>query len=411
MRKYEHFEFDFPLIAEAPDPGLQIVAVIPAFREDKLDATLDSLIDAARTFPMNIEIIVVINDSEVTPAGLVEFHDLQFITLLSRVYSDKPSSVYIHPIRLRKQPVKHAGVGLARKVGMDEACRRFSTIRNPEGIIASLDGDVTVEANYFREIHLAYKKDPTLRAAVVGFEHPLEEAPNAAAREAIVQYESHLRYYVAMQRLLKLPYAYHTVGSTMTVRTEAYLAHFGMNRRKAGEDFYFLQKFIKTGFFRSIPETTVYPSARFSDRVPFGTGTMISKLAEGNQQLHTYHPDSFFVLQSLLNGLDSIYADPLSAEELIPQEVRAFAGELFIQKIREAHKHTAGEEAFKKRFFRWFDGFQLMKYLHFCRVRFYPDIPVDLAVSRLFSHLQLPLEGTPEEKLRALRKLDRDVRH
>ncbi|MFT5168078.1 MAG: DNA replicative helicase MCM subunit Mcm2 (Cdc46/Mcm family), partial [Saprospiraceae bacterium] len=45
-------------------------------------------------------------------------------------------------------------------------------------------------------------------------------------------------------------------------------------------------------------------------------------------------------------------------------------------RIAEIRKNTNGFEAFKKRFFRWFDPFMLMKYVHFARDEFYPNIAV-----------------------------------
>ena len=38
-------------------------------------------------------------------------------------------------------PAKDAGVGLARKTGMDEALYRFNMLGKPEGIILSYDAD------------------------------------------------------------------------------------------------------------------------------------------------------------------------------------------------------------------------------------------------------------------------------
>jgi hypothetical protein len=64
---------------------------------------------------------------------------------------------------------------------------------------------------------------------------------------AITSYELHLRYLVHAMRWAGHPFAYQTVGSSMAVRRKAYLSLGGMNTRQAGEDFYFLQKFIEVG--------------------------------------------------------------------------------------------------------------------------------------------------------------------
>ncbi|MEZ4848575.1 MAG: hypothetical protein R3B93_08135 [Bacteroidia bacterium] len=74
-------------------------------------------------------------------------------------------------------------------------------------------------------------------------------------------------------------HAFHCVGSSMAVRSIAYQKRGGMNRRKAGEDFYFLQKFIAEGTLAELSTTKVIPSPRASEKVPFGTGRAIKKLA------------------------------------------------------------------------------------------------------------------------------------
>ena len=67
------------------------------------------------------------------------------------------------------------------------------------------------------------------------------------AREAIMKYELYLRYYRLALEYTGHPHAYHCIGSAFAVRTLDYVAQGGMNKRQAGEDFYFLQKLIATG--------------------------------------------------------------------------------------------------------------------------------------------------------------------
>lgn len=48
-----------------------------------------------------------------------------------------------------------------------------------------------------------------------------------------------------------------------------------MNRRRASEDFYFLQALMRGGRLTELGSTRVLPSPRVSQRVPFGTGRAI----------------------------------------------------------------------------------------------------------------------------------------
>jgi hypothetical protein len=211
-----------------------------------------------------------------------------------------------------------------------------------------------------------------------------------------------------MQRLLGLPYAYHTIGSAMTVRASAYLAHFGMNKRQAGEDFYFLHKFIKTGYFREINTTTVYPSSRFSDRVPFGTGQSVRKLAEGEPQMTTYNPLSYLGLRSFMDHLDKLYVTDDPRAIPLEKTLLTFLGDQWPAKLTELKKNTSDFVSFKKRFFQWFDAFMLIKYLHFMRDRQYPNVTIDQAIGSLFKLLDWKDTGNAILRLQRLRQADKN---
>jgi len=273
----------------------------------------------------------------------------------------------------------------------------------------SLDADVRLEANYYGAIHSVYASNPALRAAGIFFSHRLEEGMHEDQLRAIISYELHLRYHINMQRLAGLPFAYHTVGSAMSVRASAYLAHFGMNKRKAGEDFYFLHKFIKTGFFTDIRDTTVFPSSRISERVPFGTGRMIRRLSHEGFPMLTYHPQSYLFIGQMVALLPEMYTDPVGACQKLPRQLRSYFGSQLEKEIRNIIANTASSQAFQKRFYRWFDAFRCMKFLHFMRQNDYPDQSLDVALPFLFESLDLPYDQfNLLENLRVLRKYDRN---
>ena len=94
--------------------------------------------------------------------------------------------------------------------------------------------------------------------------------------DAITQYELHLRYYLNAVRSTGYPYAYHTVGSSFTVRADVYCKEGGMNRRQGGEDFYFIQKVAQRGNFSECNATRVVASPRPSDRVQTFTNVLNS---------------------------------------------------------------------------------------------------------------------------------------
>ena len=99
-------------------------------------------------------------------------------------------------------------------------------------------------------------------------------------RLGIQLYEDYLHYYKKALDYAGFPDSIYTIGSAFAVRADAYVKQGGMNRRQAGEDFYFLNKLTKLGKITEINDAYVYPSARVSDRVPFGTGAAMNKCDE-----------------------------------------------------------------------------------------------------------------------------------
>ncbi len=191
-------------------------------------------------------------------------------------------------------PERYAGPGLARKTGMDEAVRRFAAAGTPDGIILSFDADTLCDPDYFTAISDHFHRHPDDNGCSIYFEHPLSGSDfNSEVYRAVTYYELHMRYYLRGLRNAGHPNVYHTVGSAFAVTAEAYCRHGGMNRRKAGEDFYFLQKFFDAGRFSECNTTRVIPSPRPSGRVIFGTGAAVSEFLSSKAEPLTYNPAAF----------------------------------------------------------------------------------------------------------------------
>ena len=154
-----------------------------------------------------------------------------------------------------------------------------------------------------------------------------------------------------------------------------------MNRRKAGEDFYFLHKFIPLGQFDELQTTRVIPSPRISERVPFGTGRAVGTLINSKEDLTTYAPQSFIDLQAFFKMLPAFFkAKQNTLEATIAGSSEAIQAFLvlinFKDKLIEIRGNTNSLKSFEQRFFRWFNAFMIMKYLHFCRDNFYENLLV-----------------------------------
>ncbi|MEM1297270.1 MAG: hypothetical protein AAGH89_18040, partial [Verrucomicrobiota bacterium] len=302
--------------------------MIPAKDEPNLLESLESLAACGET-SSDGEVIVVLNSGENEEASTVQ-RNAQ-LEEQARKWSacNGRSNLGFHILNCPNLPSKHAGVGLARKIGMDEGCRRLEAIGNREGVLVCFDADSLCDPNYLSEVEALFRQDPSCQACSIYFEHPIEGSEfSPDVYRAITDYELHLRYYIRAQQFAGFPHAIQTIGSSMAVRCDAYQAQNGMNRRKAGEDFYFLHKFTPLERVAELTTTRVIPSPRKSHRVPFGTGKAVGELIEEGAVCRTYHPSSFQDLRSFLALIEPLAA--LKKAELdsflakLPVSVRSF---------------------------------------------------------------------------------------
>ena len=289
----EKYGFCPPYITNTPSSKVGTIIVIPCFNEPDLVRSLQSLKHS--TAPNSeVEVIVVLNSSEIAQDDVLAQNQSTQEEFDAFINEDIPSWISFHLIHSPNLPKKHAGVGLARKIGMDEAVSRFHQL-NKDGIIVCFDADSLCERNYLVEIEKHFEEHPKSPGCSIHFEHPTDGNEfDSNIYEGIINYELHLRYYNQCFRFCELPYAFHTVGSSMAVRSSAYQKQGGMNKRKAGEDFYFLHKIIALGNFTELKSSMVIPSPRISDRVPFGTGKAIGDWVEtGEKEYYTYSFEIF----------------------------------------------------------------------------------------------------------------------
>ena len=227
------------LITETPSQKLRGIVVIPCYDEPDWATTLDSLLSAQPVLEVDHEILLVVNASQTSPQAVMKHQKATLREAHAYASQRLDASRRIHVIPSLDLAPKHAGVGWARKIGMDEGLRRLDLANALDcGYLICLDADCTVRADYFRAIHDHFQQDIKTPGCSLHFEHVLADAPSQKHRLAAAAYECHLRYYVEALRFAGFPHAYHTIGSAMAVRPEAYMKQGGMNRRKAGEDFY-----------------------------------------------------------------------------------------------------------------------------------------------------------------------------
>jgi hypothetical protein len=350
-------------------PETQIILVIPSYDEPGMMATVRSLFACERG-NFGIEILLVINSYAISPKPVKEANRTAFKDAAGFAEANNNPGFSLFPVWVENLPGRQTGAGLPRKIGMDEAVARFNKNGNKQGIIVSLDADTTVAPNYLTEIYRCFKQY-RLRSATIEFHHPVEHLnPDDELRLATEVYERYLRYYRSALEYTGYPYAYYTIGSAFAVTAETYRQAGGMGRQQAGEDFYFLQKVFPLGKTRFVDTTCVYPAARASCRVPFGTGPAIAKMIHEKKFVKlTYRMEAFEELKQLFDQLDFFYQASREQMEIrlacFPPYMLAFLNENdFPAKIEEIKRHTAGLQNFKKRFFNYFTAFRILKYLN-----------------------------------------------
>ncbi|MFC2090527.1 glycosyltransferase family 2 protein [Bacteroidota bacterium] len=376
-----------PIIKQEPDQDLSCIITIPAFNESRLTECLDSLF-ACNPSGSRSEVIMLINEPENCEEVIHSCNIMSFKSASEWISNHKREDISFHIAYVSELPNKHFGAGLARKLVMDEAIHRFNRINHPEGIILSLDADTKVEPNYISAIQEHFSHYPKASGCAIQFRHPTSgDEFEPAVYQAAVKYESHLNYYVKAIRSTGYPYGFHTIGSCFAVRASAYCNQGGMNKRKAGEDFYFIQKVAMQGNFTECNTTTVYPSPRPSDRVVFGTGPEIQKqLQQPHLPYLTFAPVLFDHLRTFYQMAPGLFASTDSStflDALHPILREFLLKKNFETELLEIQKNVSSEQNFSRRFHRKFNMFWILKYLHFAESKGIDKVPVESAAEEL----------------------------
>lgn len=366
-------------------PLVSMIVMIPCLNEPEIFRTLESLwsCEPIRSY---CEVVVVVNESENSSRAVEDFNQETYLKLFEwKKGNDRPNLI-LHPIYARSVNAKHAGAGMARKIGMDEVVRRFNALNRPEGVIVSTDADCLFSKNYLQQIETAFLRKSCF-AATLNFKHRTDEMTDPKQRLGIQLYEDYLHYYKKALDFAGFPDSIYTIGSAFAVRAEAYVKQGGMNRRQAGEDFYFLNKLTKLGKITEINDAFVFPSARVSDRVPFGTGGAMTKwMNEDGDLTVTYNFAAFLDLKVFFDQVDSLFRNRTddSLIALFPVSVQEYLQTLeFSSKLHEINQNSSSLLSFRKRFFQFFDGFLILRFLNLAHQKYYKQQNLSEAIKQL----------------------------
>ncbi|HTN67855.1 MAG TPA: hypothetical protein VLZ33_00170 [Dysgonamonadaceae bacterium] len=362
------------------------VVVIPCFDELNLLTTLKSIQQCLP--PKNpVSVLVVVNSCETTDESVVLQNRKTYDEVIAFTKKQNLPELSFHTLLCENLPRKHSGVGLARKIGMEWAIRGFLQSNNSDGVIVSLDADCTVSENYLFSIEnqfLTYSPN----CCILNFRHRVPEN-ESSLRNAIVQYEQYIWYFRDSLKAIDFPYYYHTIGSAFAVSADAYVRVGGIGRQQGGEDFYFLQKIFQLEKTVELMDTFVYPEARFSERIPFGTGPALEKiLSSPDGILNVYSIEAFSALKSFFDLRVEFYKQPneiiLKLISDLHISVQQFLAENnLLSAITDCNENSATVLTFQKRFFHHFNAFAIIKYMNFVHDKFFELTPIHKAKDKL----------------------------
>ena len=357
--------------------------VIPALAERvHLPLTIESLSKSIPTDILDDTLVLVVVNNRPPEFG-VEADQIENNAQTLKWLEDKSEDVafplaWIDASSPGHELPRWGGVGLARKIGCDSALAFLFGLKDPspldDFIFFSLDADTIVSPDYLEAAGYELLKSGRV-GGVISFKH--QKADSAESQAAIDEYEAFLNYYVGGLRWAGSPYAFHTVGSCICFTASGYIRANGFAaRRQAGEDFYFCVELAKTGGILEINKTMVFPSARISRRVPFGTGKRMAEAAlNGGESLLAYDFRVFVCLRELLMAV-STYADAGAdriCAQLANRKTREFLESRGFPDIWERFRRQyKTKDALLAAFHRWFDGFVTLKYVHWLTEKEWP---------------------------------------
>ena len=337
--------------------------IIPVYNELKyILHTLESINEQDQLLLNHLLVILVINNSSMESKKII---DKNYKTQKS-IERNKYNFEYIildcyskfHAINK-----KYFGVGTARKIGFDFAVQ----YSKKNSLFFSLDADTLVSPMYLETI-IDFYKDTSFYACTVNFKH--QKSKDSLINKGIKIYEKQLLKIAEKIRDCNSPYGYVSMGSAIICTAEAYILIGGMPKKRAGEDFYFLQSLAKYTKIHFIDKILVHPSSRSEQRVHLGTGYRMKEFSETKNFNNLFFPDSsFYEIKKFIsiatNNYKCSYKD-LNKKLIqnLGDNICNFLNENSFEKIWiKISLNSKTKKQFMIFFHQWFDALKIMQLL------------------------------------------------
>lgn len=331
------------------------------------------------------------------------------LAALGNITDEQPAALghgaYLLTIDAVSEPLPaDQATGLARKLGNDIACQLHAAGHISMPLLCNTDADAILPADYFARLGSALSPHTTNLSASAS----PTEAPKAAwilpfahvgerqeLHDAGIAYELYLRSLALNLQHSGCPYAYPALGSVLAIDPALYAKSRGFPKRRAGEDFYLLNKLTKLAEVVYLSGSPVRLEARRSERVPFGTGPAIARLltAADEEPVNpsklgdTYALKSFALLRQFYAGLQTLRASqqsppqPRKPRQHLPKAWRDPDLSWLLKRlglpnalVRLQNNHRT-DQALRRAMHEWFDALKVVRFLNEAR-HFHPDEPL-----------------------------------
>jgi len=293
--------------------------------------------------------------------------------------------------------------GLARKIGNDIACHLMLRGQIKNLVLCNTDADAVLPPDYFRQIAAAYFTDSRIGnatqsrasanknelpgALILPFTH---HSSDPHLHDAGQLYELYLRRLYENLAQCGSPYAYPALGSVLAINPALYAKSRGFPKRRAGEDFYLLNKIAKLADVVHLAGNPIVLEARASSRVPFGTGPAIEKALHTKAvEFSSYSPASFALLNRFYSGfreLGEVSNTHPSARGIVRDKLWPTSWQdpdlLWLLKrlglptvLKKLQANHPTGNAQRRAVHEWFDALKIVRFLNEAR-HFHPDEPL-----------------------------------
>ena len=296
------------------------------------------------------------------------------------------------------------GVGLARKIGMDIGAMLYYQQKLTSPWLHTSDADAVLPKDYFFATQMQ-----NIGACLYPFTHIQHDASNEVHRNTLL-YELSLHSYVLGLSQTSSPFAYHTVGSTIAIHVEAYYQTRGFPKRSAAEDFYMLNKLVKTATVTSLKGPTIHLSSRESMRTPFGTGQSVAALCQNpNKNPRIFYSSTHFsTVSDIISVAKLKFSNSLNSCTLpqnIPDKIKQSLPKV-LEKISQTYSDPYQR---MQHFYEWFDAGKILQCTNHLKNAQLPLLTFEEWIKELQKDSDEFTFGTAITELEALAKMMREI--